>query len=70
MNTRRQLIEVYRRTQEGWMLHIYGSGDELELTSIDVYLPLAAIYEGTDVPEIKDEPHPAPDTIHWNSHTM
>jgi Uma2 family endonuclease len=52
VSTRRQLIEVYRRTPEGWMLHIYGPGDEVEFTSIDVHLPVAAIYEGTDVPEI------------------
>jgi len=56
VSTRRQLIEVYRRTQEGWMLHIYGPGDEAELTSIDVRLPLAVLYEGTDVPEIVEIP--------------
>ena len=52
VSTRRQLIEVYHRTQEGWMLHIYGPGDEVAFTSIGVHLPVAAIYEGTDVPEI------------------
>ncbi len=56
VSTRRQLIEVYCRTQEGWLLHIYGPGDEIELTSIDVHLLLAAIYEGTDVPEIMEVP--------------
>jgi Uma2 family endonuclease len=56
VSTRRQLIEVYRRTQESWMLHIYETEDEMELTSIDVRLPLAAIYEGTDVPEIVEIP--------------
>ena len=52
VSTRRQLIEVHCRTQEGWLLHIYGPGDEVEFNSIDVHLPLAAIYEGTDVPAI------------------
>jgi len=56
VSTRRQLIEVYRRAQEGWMLHIYGPGDEVVLTSIDVHLPLATIYEGTDVPAIVEVP--------------
>ena len=56
MSTRRQLIEVYRRAQDGWLLHIYEPEDEIELTSIDVRLPLAALYEGTDVPEIVEIP--------------
>lgn len=52
VNTRRQLVEVYRRTQEEWILHVYKPGDEVVLTSIDVHFPLAALYELTDVPEI------------------
>jgi Uma2 family endonuclease len=56
VKTRHQHLEVYRRMQEGWMLHIYGSGDEVALTSIDVRLPLAAIYDGADVPEIGEVP--------------
>jgi len=56
VSTRRQLIEVYHRTQEGWMLHTYEPGDEVVLTSIDVRLPLTAFYEGTDVPEIVEVP--------------
>jgi hypothetical protein len=35
---------------------IYELGDDVELTSIDVHLPLAAIYEGTDVPAIVEVP--------------
>jgi Uma2 family endonuclease len=56
VSTRRQLVEVYRRTQEGWILHVYKPGDEVELTSIDVHFPLAALYELTDVPEIVEVP--------------
>ena len=55
-NTKRQLVEVYHRTQEGWILHVYKPGDEIELTSIDVHFPLAALYELTDVPEIVEVP--------------
>ncbi len=56
VSTRRQLIDVYSRTQEGWMLHTYEPGNEVVLTSIDVRLPLTAFYEGTDVPEILEVP--------------
>ena len=52
VSTRRQLIEVYSRTQKGWILHVYEPGDTVELPSIDVHLPFVAIYEGTDVPAI------------------
>lgn len=52
VSTRRQLVEVYHRTQEGWILQVYKPGDRVELSSIDVHLPLAALYELTDVPEI------------------
>jgi Uma2 family endonuclease len=55
--TRYQLVEVYRRTQEGWTeFHVYGPGDEVELTSIAVHLPIALLYELTDVPETFDTP--------------
>lgn len=56
VNTKRQLVEVYRRTQEGWLLHVYKPGDEVVLTSIDVHFPLAVLYELTDVPEIVEVP--------------
>jgi len=54
--TKYQAVEVYRRTQEGWMLHVYKPGDEVALTSIDVHFPLAVLYELTDVPEIVEVP--------------
>lgn len=56
VSTRRQLIEVYSRTPEGWILHIYEPGDTVELTSVDAHLLLATIYEGTDVPAIVEVP--------------
>jgi Uma2 family endonuclease len=55
--TRYQLVEVYHRTPQGWTeYHVYGPGDEVELVSIDVHLPVAALYEGTDVPESLNTP--------------
>jgi len=55
--TRYQLVEVYRRTREGWTGYaVYGPSDEVDLTSIDVRLPVAVLYELTDVPETLDAP--------------
>ena len=55
--TRYQQVEVFRRTVQGWTeYHVYGPIDELELTSIDVHLPVAALYEDTDVPESLETP--------------
>jgi len=57
VNTRRQLVDVFRRTSEGWTAyHVYEPGDEVELTSIDVHFPLAVLYELTHVPEIVEAP--------------
>ncbi len=57
VSTKRQLVEVFRRTQEGWTAYnVYGPGDEIGLISIDVHLSLAALYELTDIPEIVEAP--------------
>ncbi len=53
VNTKCQLVEVFRRTAQGWTAyHVYGSGDEVELTSIGVRIAVATFYEITDVPEV------------------
>jgi len=55
--TKYQLVEVFRRTPKGWTdYQVYGPGDEIELTSIDLHISLAALYELTDVPEALDTP--------------
>jgi len=51
VSTKYQAVEVYRRTPEGWMLYTYGPGDTIELMSINVSFPLAALYKYTDVPD-------------------
>jgi Uma2 family endonuclease len=52
VGTEYQRVEVYCRTEQGWgLFHIYGPGDEVELTSIGVRFPLSALYRRTDVPE-------------------
>lgn len=57
VNTKRQLVEVFRSTAEGWTAyHVYGPGDEVELTSIGVHISVATFYEITDVPEVSSGP--------------
>ncbi|MBW4520902.1 MAG: Uma2 family endonuclease [Scytolyngbya sp. HA4215-MV1] len=39
-------VEVFRRDQQGtWMFIPYGEGDEIELMSVGLTIPIAAIYE-------------------------
>lgn len=46
----RQQAEVYRRRGDiGWTHLIFETGDTLELASLGLSLPLAALYEGTDI---------------------
>jgi len=46
-----QAVEVYRRAADGWgMFHVYRHEDEVELTSINVRFPVAALYRRTNVP--------------------
>lgn len=46
----RQQAELYRRRGDiGWTHLIFEAGDTLELASIGLDLPLAALYEGTDI---------------------
>ena len=54
--TRYQMVEVYRRTEQGWTAYqAYSPGDEIELTSLDVRFPLAALYRNAGVPEGIDD---------------
>ncbi len=53
--TKYQTIEVFRRTTSRWLYDAYGPGDEIELTSLDIYLPLAALYRNAGVPEALNE---------------
>lgn len=49
--TKYQAVEVQRRVGGAWTLHLFGPGDEVELTSIGVRFPLSILYKGTAVPE-------------------
>ena len=55
VNTDSRLIEVYRRTGDGWgLFSIYGPDDVVELASIGVRIPVSTLYRRTDVPETLD----------------
>ncbi len=50
-----QAIEVYRRTRQRWATYqIYGPGDIIELESVGVRIPVAALYRRSDVPVLDD----------------
>lgn len=53
--TKYQAVEVQRRAGNEWTLHLFGSGDEIELVSIGVHFPLSALYKGTAVPETPND---------------
>ncbi len=56
VTTKRQAVEVYRRTPEEWTFHSYGPSDTLELKSIGARIPVSALYRRTDIPAALDEP--------------
>jgi Uma2 family endonuclease len=45
VDTQRQAVEVYRREADNlWTLHPFGPGEEVELASLGIHFPLAAVY--------------------------
>ncbi len=55
--TKYQAVEVYRRTPQGWAIYqSYGPGDEIELTSLGICFPLAALYKNAGVLEVLEDP--------------
>lgn len=46
VSTDEPAVDVYRRASEKlWTLHLFGPGDDVELKSIQVTVPIAAFYE-------------------------
>ena len=46
ISSQEQAVDVYRRASDKlWTLHPFGPGDQIVLRSIDVSLPLEALYE-------------------------
>jgi Uma2 family endonuclease len=50
INTRRQLVEVYRRQGAKWDYQKLGPDEELELVTVGLSIPIAALYKLTEVP--------------------
>jgi Uma2 family endonuclease len=51
ISTQEQAVDVYRRASYNlWTLHPFEPGDEVELKSINVSIPLEAFYENVTVP--------------------
>lgn len=57
INTRRPLVEMYRRVQDFWVYRAFGLDEQVMFTSIDVQMPVAALYENVAFPE-EEQPHP------------
>lgn len=51
-----QMVEIYRRTPPTWTYSAYGPGDVIEIMSLDIRIPVAALYHSIVVPEISDDP--------------
>jgi Uma2 family endonuclease len=52
VDTQRQVVDVYRRASANlWTLHLFGPDDRVELASINVNFPIAALYEGVTLSE-------------------
>jgi Uma2 family endonuclease len=55
VNTRQQLIEVFRRQATIWTYQRFESGQVVHLESLDIQLPVTAIYERVSVPIEEDD---------------
>lgn len=52
IDAQRQSVEFFRRATENlWTLHPFGPEDAVELASIDVRFPIAALYENVMLPD-------------------
>ena len=54
--TRYQTVEVYSRTAGSWAYDACGPDDVVELTSLDILIPVSALYRNAGVPEGVDDP--------------
>jgi Uma2 family endonuclease len=43
-------VEVFRKNEAGlWVLHPFGYGDEVELVSLNIKVPIVSLYENVDL---------------------
>ncbi|MDQ2902432.1 MAG: Uma2 family endonuclease [Chloroflexota bacterium] len=50
IGSQRQVVEVFRRTGEKWTYQRYGPAHTIELESLDIRIPVSAIYARVRVP--------------------
>ncbi len=56
IDTQRRAVDVYRRAKKDlWTLHFFRAEDSVELTSLNVTIPLSAIYRNVALPPGVDE---------------
>jgi len=52
VDTQWQAVEIFRRATENlWTYHFFGPGELVELASLGVSFPIAALYENVELPE-------------------
>ena len=55
VNTQQQEVEVCRREKNDlWSFHVFGNGSHVELLSLNVQFPVAAVYEDVEFPFEED----------------
>lgn len=54
VDQQRQWVEVFRRSETGWMQEIATAGESITLSSLGISLALADIYEDAAVPEVSE----------------
>lgn len=53
--TKYQTVEIYRRTSESWEYDACGPEDIIEVSSLDIRIPVSALYRNAGVPEGLDD---------------
>jgi Uma2 family endonuclease len=49
IDSRRKAVEVFHREGKKWVISIFGPGDEVEIPSLDLQIPIEEIYEKTRI---------------------
>jgi hypothetical protein len=55
ISTAYQEVEVFRRQGDTWTNRWFGPGQVVELVSVDLWIPIADLYDLTEVPEQAEE---------------
>ena len=54
--TKYQTVEIHHRTAQTWTYDAYGPGDVIDIMSLDVRIPVVALYRNAGIPEGMDDP--------------